>query len=83
MENGEVDGKGVDQLDKQFVEKRIGAPLAAVQMLLQRDKVVWTRGLLAFPQVPAITVFFVFGRLHPFYPGLWAPGKGPECLRVR
>lgn len=33
------------------LQQRVAAPLVAVQMALQRDTVVWQRGLLATPQV--------------------------------
>ena len=54
-----MDGKTIDDLDRHFVEKRIGGPLTAVQTLLQRDKVVWSRGVLAFPQA------CLLAELHP------------------
>ena len=42
---------GIAALERQMLQKRIGEPLAAVQTLLQRDKVVWTSGFLATPSV--------------------------------
>ena len=36
-----------------MLQMRIGEPLAAVQTLLQRDKVVWSSGVLATPPVRA------------------------------
>ena len=34
-----------------MLQKRIGEPLATVQTLMQRDKVIWERGFLATPPV--------------------------------
>ena len=50
---GEVDEEkpGIAALERQMLQKRIGEPLAAVQTLLQRDKVVWSTGFLATPSV--------------------------------
>ncbi len=35
----------------QVLQKRLGEPLATVQTLLQKDKVVWEQGLLSTPPV--------------------------------
>ena len=35
----------------QMLQKRLGAPLATVQTLMQKDKVLWERGILSTPPV--------------------------------
>jgi len=35
----------------QVLQKRLGEPLVTVQTLLQKDKVVWERGILSTPPV--------------------------------
>ncbi len=47
----EDDARGIEGLEAQVLQKRIGEPLATVQTLMQRDKVIWERGFLATPPV--------------------------------
>ena len=45
------EARGIEGMERQVLQKRIGEPLAAVQTLMQRDKVIWERGLLSTPPV--------------------------------
>ena len=51
VEEVDQEKPGIAALERQMLQKRIGEPLAAVQTLLQRDKVVWSTGVLATPSV--------------------------------
>ena len=69
------------------LQRRVTAPLVEVQACLQRDAVVWQRGLLATPPIVRLMLRSEFKvRLHACWawgPRAWLCGSNVQLLLAR